>query len=266
MELGLLGRTAVVTGGSAGIGYACAAALHDEGVNVAIVARTQARVEDAASRIIARRSLSPDATAFGLVGDLSKAEDVDRVVAAAREHLGKIDILVNCAGAARAGAFLDLADEAYLEAWNLKLLGYIRMVRAVAPEMIRRRDGRIVNIIGGAARTPDDAFLAGATANAALVNFTRGVSKFLARHNVRINAISPGTTATERAERLAAQRAAAAGVSVQEAKAAIEQAIPLGRLVDPREIAAMVALLVSDRVPSMTGAEILIDGGQTPGM
>jgi 3-oxoacyl-[acyl-carrier protein] reductase/bacilysin biosynthesis oxidoreductase BacG len=88
----------------------------------------------------------------------------------------------------------------------------------------------------------------------------------LARHNVRINAISPGSTATERAERLAAQRAAAAGTSVQDAKTAMEQAIPLGHLVEPREIAAMVALLVSDRVPSMTGAEILIDGGQTPGI
>jgi NAD(P)-dependent dehydrogenase (short-subunit alcohol dehydrogenase family) len=266
MELGLAGRTAIVTGGSAGIGYACAAALHDEGVSVALVARTRARLEEAASRISGRRSLAPDAIAFPVVGDVGRAEDVPRIVEAARERLRRIDILVNCAGAARAGAFLDLDDEAYRDAWTVKTLGYIRMVRAVAPEMIERRDGRIVNIVGGAARTPDEMFLTGGTANAALINFTRGVSKFLARHNVRINAISPGSTATERAERLAAQRAASLGVTVQEAKAQMQQAIPLGRLVEPREIAAIVLLVVSDRLPSMTGAEILIDGGQTPGM
>jgi NAD(P)-dependent dehydrogenase (short-subunit alcohol dehydrogenase family) len=266
MELGLAGRTAIVTGGSAGIGYACAAALHDEGVAVALVGRTPQRLEDAARRITGRPGRGREAAVLPVPADLSRADDVARAVAAARGSFGRIDILINCAGAARAGAFLDLADEAYLDAWTLKLLGYIRMVRAVAPEMIARRDGRIVNIVGGAARTPDEMFLAGGTANAALINFTRGVSKFLAPHNVRINAISPGSTATERADRLAAQRAAATGRSQEEVKAQMAQAIPLGHLVDPEEIAALAVLLVSDRVPSMTGAEVLIDGGQTPGL
>ena len=266
MELGLMGKTAIVTGGSAGIGLACATALHDEGVSVVIVARNDQRLAESARAIAARPSAGGAAGVVALSGDMSQAGDVDRVVSAARDRLGRIDILVNNAGAARAGAFLDLADDIYLEAWTLKLLGYIRMVRAVVPHMIRQRDGRIVNIIGGAARTPEAVFLAGSTANAALLNFTRGVSKFLAGHHIRINAISPGITATERAHRLAAQRAAASGVSVEEARAQMERAIPLGHLVDPGEIAALTLLLVSDRVRSMTGAEILLDGGQTPGM
>lgn len=108
---------------------------------------------------------------------------------------------------------MELSDDAFLDAWNLKLLGYIRLVRAVIPHLKSRRDGRIVNIIGGAGRTPRPGFLPGGTTNAALLNFTRGISKELARDNIRINAISPGLTATERAETLAKQNAQARGVS-----------------------------------------------------
>lgn len=266
MDLGLAGKTAIVTGGSAGIGLACATALHDEGVSVAVVARNQPRLDDAARAAAARPCIGGEAAVVPVRGDLSRPEDIERVVSTARDRLGRIDVLVNCAGAARAGAFMELGDDAYLDAWNLKLLGYIRMVRAVVPHMIAQRDGRIVNIIGAAGRTPEAVFLPGSTANAALLNFTRGISKFLAAHNVRINAISPGATATDRAARLASQRAAAKGVSVEEAKAEMERAIPLGHMVDPTEIAALALLLVSDRVRSMTGAEILLDGGQTPGV
>jgi len=266
MDLQLAGKTAIVTGGSAGIGLACATALHEEGVNVVIVARHEGRLAESARSIGSGREHGGREAVLPIAGDVSKAEDVVRVVSAARDRFGRVDILVNNAGAAPAGAFLEISDDIYGAAWTLKLLGYIRMVRAVAPHMIAQRDGRIVNIIGTGGRTPDAAFLAGSTANAALLNFTRGVSKFLAPYNVRINAISPGPTATERAERLAAQRAAAAGITVDEEKAATVRSIPLGRMVDPREIAAMAALLVSDRVGSMTGAEVIIDGGQTPGV
>jgi 3-oxoacyl-[acyl-carrier protein] reductase/bacilysin biosynthesis oxidoreductase BacG len=266
MDLGLTGKAAIVTGGSAGIGLACATALHSEGVSVAIVARTSDRLHESARSIGAGLNAGPEAGVIPISGDVSRADDVSRIVSTARERLGRIDILVNCAGAARAGAFLDLGDDAYLDAWMLKVLGYIRMVRAVVPAMIEQRDGRIVNIVGAAGRTPESTFLAGSTANAALLNFTRGVSKVLARHNIRINAISPGFTATQRAERLAAQHAAANGTTVDEARTQMAKAIPLGHLVDPAEIAAVALLVVSDRVPSMTGAEILIDGGQTPGV
>jgi NAD(P)-dependent dehydrogenase (short-subunit alcohol dehydrogenase family) len=266
MDLGLAGKAAIVTGGSAGIGLACATALHSEGVGVLMVARHADRLRESARAVAAGSRQDRDADVVPMNGDVSKADDVTNIVSAARNRWGRIDILVNCAGAARAGAFLDLTDDAYLDAWTVKLLGYMRMVRAVVPAMIEQGDGRIVNIVGGAGRTPDSTFLAGSTANAGLLNFTRGVSKLLAQHNIRINAISPGVTATERAERLAAQRAAADGTSVEEAKARLTRAIPLGHMVDPAEIAAMMLLLVSDRVRSMTGGEILIDGGQTPGV
>lgn len=264
LDLQLSGKTAIVTGGSAGIGLAIAKALYSEGVNVVIAARNPERLEQAVSTI---ESLpSSGAKVIPISADLSQAEGVEKVVSTALEQLGQIDIVINNAGSARAGAFLDLGDDAFLDAWNLKLLGYIRLVRAILPHLQSRRDGRIVNIIGGAGRTPRPSFLPGGTTNAALLNFTRGISKELAQHNIRINAISPGLTATERAQSLAQQNAQSQGVSVEEVKAESLKAIPLGKIVKPEEIAALALFLVSDLASSITGAEILVDGGQTPGV
>jgi NAD(P)-dependent dehydrogenase (short-subunit alcohol dehydrogenase family) len=253
-----------VTGGSAGIGLATARALYNEGVQVAIAARNPERLEQAVKNIRAVPSSTGDVVA--IAADISQAESVDKVVATAIERLGQVDILINNAGSARAGSFLDLTDDAFLDAWNLKLLGYIRLVRAIVPDMIQRRDGRIINIIGGAGRTPRPNFLPGGTTNAALLNFTRGISQELARHNIRINAISPGLTATDRAEQLALQNAQSLGISVEEYKANALRSIPLGRIVPPEEIANLVLFLVSDLAASITGAEVLVDGGATPGV
>ncbi len=264
LDLKLSGKTAIVTGGSAGIGLATAKALYSEGVSVAIASRNSERLEQAVSAIQTHKS--EGGKVIPISADLSQTEGVEKVASTALEKFGQIDILINNAGSARAGSFLDLSDEAFLDAWNLKLLGYIRLVRAVVPHLKSRRDGRIVNIIGGAGRTPRPNFLPGGTTNAALLNFTRGISKELAQHNIRINAISPGLTATERAEQLAQQNAQSLGVSVEEIKAQSLQAIPLGKIVKPEEIAALALFLVSDLASSITGAEILVDGGQTPGV
>ncbi|MDF5711703.1 MAG: SDR family oxidoreductase [Nostoc sp. S4] len=264
LELKLSGKTAIVTGGSAGIGLAIAKALYSEGVNLAIAARNSERLENAVSAI---QSLpTPGAKVISINADLTQAEDVEKVVSTTVTQFGQIDILINNAGSARAGSFLELGDDVLLDAWNLKLLGYIRLVRAVVPHQKNRGDGRIVNIIGGAGRTPRPGFVAGGTTNAALLNFTKGISKELAEYNIRINAISPGATATERAERLAQQNAQARGITVEQAKAETIQSIPLKRIAQPEEIASLALFLVSDLAASITGAEILVDGGSTPGV
>ncbi|PHJ66491.1 short-chain dehydrogenase [Nostoc linckia z18] len=264
LELKLSGKTAIVTGGSAGIGLAIAKALYSEGVNVAIAARNPERLENAVSAI---QSLpTTGAKVISISADLTQAEDVEKVVSTTLAQFGQIDILINNAGSARAGSFLELSDDVLLDAWNLKLLGYIRLVRAVVPHQKNRGDGRIVNIIGGAGRTPRPGFVPGGTTNAALLNFTRGISKELAQYNIRINAISPGATATERAERLAQQNAQARGITVEQAKAETIQGIPLKRIAQPEEIASLALFLVSDLAASITGAEILVDGGSTPGV
>lgn len=266
MELGLAGKTAIVTGGSAGIGLACSKALYQEGVNVLIAARDLPRLEAAVTTIQSEHSENRTNQILTIQSDLSQPESAEKIVKTAVEHFGKIDILINNAGSAGRGSFLDLPNETFIDAWNLKLLGYIRMVQAVMPDMIKQRDGRIVNIVGAAGRTPSPSFLPGGTANAALLNFTRGISKELAQHHIRINAISPGSTSTERMEKLAEQNAFEKGISVDTIKTKMMNSIPLGKMVDPDEIASMALLLVSDRVGSITGSEIIIDGGQQPGV
>ena len=264
LELGLTGKTAIVTGGSAGIGFAIAKALYSEGVSVAIVARDSERLEKAAASIRELPNLGNQVIA--IAADIAQSASIQTIVSKTLASLSQIDILINNAGSARAGAFLDLGDEAFVEAWDLKLLGYIRLVKAVIPNQIPRRDGRIINIIGGAGRTPRPNFLPGGTTNAALLNFTRGVASEFAQHNIRINAISPGLTATDRADRIAEQTAQSRGVSVEQVKAESLKAIPLGRLAQPEEIANLTLFLVSDLAASITGTEILVDGGQTPGV
>jgi len=265
MDLRLAGKTALITGGSAGIGLACAQMLVSEGVHVAIAARSLERLAGAAEALQAtagKRGGDPPQV-IALAADLSQAEDVERTARDASAAFGHIDILINNAGSAMGGPFLELPDSAFLDAWTLKLLGYIRMTRALVPAMIERRDGRIVNIVGGAARNPAPGFLTGSTGNAAIINFTRGLSKELAPHNVRINAISPGTTQTERGDRLLAAEVTH-GRTLEQAREARLSRVPMRVITLPEEIASMAALIVSDRMATMTGAEVIVDGGAMP--
>jgi 3-oxoacyl-[acyl-carrier protein] reductase/bacilysin biosynthesis oxidoreductase BacG len=264
MQIDLSGKTAIVTGGSAGIGLACATTLFREGVNVVIAANVG--LEEAVQSIRSSAAGGVKNDVVPVTVDLSDPDGAASVVRTAEERFGGVEILVNCAGAARAGSFLDLSDQDFLDAWTLKSLGYIRMVKAVVPGMMERKDGRIINIVGAAARTPPPTFLAGSTANAVLLNFTRGLSKELAPHGIRINAISPAATETERARRLARETAEAKGTSVEAVMTESTKSIPIGRMIQPSEIASLVAFLVSDLAAAITGADILIDGGQTPGV
>ncbi len=260
MDLNLAGKTAVITGGSMGIGFACAETLAAEGVNVVITAHVEVdkAVDDLKSKTDTQGEI------LGVTADLTQEGEAERIIQAALERFSRLDILINCAGAARAGSFLELSDEDFHEALNLKFFGYIRMIRAAMPQMIKQNDGRIVNLVGSAGRMPPATFLPGSTTNAGLINFTRGLSRELAEHNIRINAISPSPTATERARTLAEQTAEARNVSLDEIWAETTSSVPLKRMIQPGEIADLAAFLVSDRARSITGAEILIDGGKSP--
>ncbi len=259
MDFGLNGKTAIVTGASQGIGRAIARALHREGVTVMIVGQDRARLDQAA------RDFGPGSAPVHIqVADLSLLAEIERVVSEALRLMNHVDILVNSAARTKTGGFFAMSDAAVQEAWQVKGLGYVRLVRAVAPHMIERGDGRIVNIIGSAARTPTADFIPGSMVNAALVNFTRGVSRELARHNVRINSISPGWTLTERQQRSFEMEAMAQNVPVSQTMQRAAMAIPLGKHVTMDEIATMTLMLVSDLTPGLTGEDIVIDGGMTP--
>jgi NAD(P)-dependent dehydrogenase (short-subunit alcohol dehydrogenase family) len=273
MELGLKGKTAVVTGASQGIGRAIARALHREGVALVVVSRSAARLRAAAEYIAGDPPSTgaggaPGASARPPVGrveaDLALRAEAEHVAQEAQRQLGHVDYLVNNAGSARTASFFEMTDAEVEEVVQVKELGYVRLIRALAPHMMERRSGAIVNIVGTTARTPTADFIVGSMINAALVNFTRGISRELASYNVRINAISPGWTLTEQQQRSFAMQADARGVSVESVIQQAARGIPLRRLVATEEIAALTLLLLSDHLASMTGEEILIDGGATP--
>ena len=270
MELGLRGKTAVVTGASQGIGQAIARALHAEGVAVVMVSQTAETLRTSAASVASIAGVTggpkpaQPAEVHTVVADLSLWAEVERVAQESISLLGHVDILVNNASRTRTGNFFEARDAEIEEMLQLKALGYVRMVRALAPHMMERREGSIVNIIGSAARTPTTDFIAGSMANAALVNFTRGISRELARSNVRINSISPGWTLTERQSRSFQLQAQARQMSADDLMRQAARAIPLSRLVTTDEIATLTLLLASDVFPSMTGEDIVIDGGATP--
>ncbi len=262
MDLGLRGRTAVITGGSAGIGLACAEVLGSEGCTVVIVARDAGRLAAAAEQV--RRNAG--CAVHVVAADLGTLAGIEVMIASAQGLVGRLDILVNNAGSIRAGAFLDIPDTQWVEDWNLKLLGYVRAARAVFPIMREQGGGRIVNVIGSAARQVIPNYLVGGAANAALVNFTKGLSDLGARHGIFVKAASPGAVQTERWENRMKLEAQAEGRSYEEVRAERIASYPLQRIVTPHEVADLVCFLASPRSDMLNGASINIDGGWSRGV
>jgi 3-oxoacyl-[acyl-carrier protein] reductase len=262
MDLGLEGKTALVTGGSKGIGRAVAHALAAEGARVMICARDPRPLAEAAADIERVTGTRVET----LPADLSQHPEIGRVAKEALARLGRLDILVNNAGAIKGGDFLATPDEEWLEGWSLKLLGYIRMAREVLPHMQRQGRGRIINVVGAAARNPAVTYMMGGTANAALVNFTKALSDLAVKSQVLVTAVSPGPVQTERWDRLMAQQARAAGQDVTAYVKERSQEFPLGRIARPEEVADVVCFLASERASYLTGITITVDGGITRGV
>lgn len=263
MELGLRGRTAIVTGASRGIGRAIMRALHAEGVGVVAISQDEQTLT-AAARVIGAEPAEAPAPIHPIAADLGLRSEVERVAEEAVRRLGHVDILVNNAARATTGDFFAMSDEQLQEAWRVKALGYVRLVRAVAPGMVERGSGSIINVVGNTARTPAPDFIVGSMVNAALINFTRGIARELARSGVRVNAVSPGWTLTERQRASFELQAAARSLSPEDVERVAARAIPAGRLTTPDEVARVVLLLASDLAPSVIGADVLLEGGATP--
>jgi 3-oxoacyl-[acyl-carrier protein] reductase len=259
MDLKLTEKVAVVTGGSLGIGRAIATELAAEHANVVIVARDAERLE-ATARDISRET---GRRVIACAGDMTKPDDIDRVMAAARAAFGRIDILVNNAGASPMGRIADTADAIWEKSLNLKLLGYVRCARDVLPEMRARRWGRIINVIGRSGHQPRATYVVGGAVNAALLNFTLALAEECARDNVLVTGVNPGPVQTARWDTLISQSANIAGQDSSAANAAAIASVPLGRVGEPEEVSGLVAFLCSDRASFITGTCINIDGGGT---
>ncbi|HLE44639.1 MAG TPA: SDR family oxidoreductase [Methylomirabilota bacterium] len=262
MDLRLRGKVAMVSGASKGIGKAIALGLAEEGVHLALNARGPEALEKLADEI--RRQHEVEVLA--VPGDMTRAEDIEKFVARTAERFGRIDILVNNAGSSQGGVFWDVPERVWLDSWGLKLFGYVRLMQAVIPHMIRQGGGRMVNIVGGSGKQPIPTMLPGGSANAALLTITKGVADSVAKHNIVVNAVNPGPIRTERWDGLMERLGKELGMSAAEYEKTFVKDIPAGRVGRPEEIADLVLFLASERASYLTGTSITADGGMTRSM
>jgi 3-oxoacyl-[acyl-carrier protein] reductase len=258
MDLGLKGKVALVTGGSKGIGKAVARGLLDEGARVAICARTKSELDAAAGEL----AKATGGEVAAVTGDLTREADVVRIVDTTAARFGRIDILVNNAGAAPGGLLLELTEEDWATALQLKFMGYVRCMKAVIPHMLRQGGGRIVNVVGNDGVKPIGIELTPSAANAADLAVTLALAEQYGRQNICINAVNPGPVATERWDYLIDGIARIRRIPVEEAQKRAERSIPLGRICTPEEVANVVVFVASARASFMNGALITLDGGQ----
>jgi 3-oxoacyl-[acyl-carrier protein] reductase len=250
-------KIVVISGASRGIGRGIALAFAREGAQTVLASSSEQNLA-AAAKAVAAEGPQP----LTVAGDLRRLEACEQLFNRVNERFQRCDVLVNNAGATRAGAFLELPDAVWLDGFALKFFGYVRLTRLFWP-LLKASQGSVVNIVGGAARTPDAEFLIGGSVNAAVANFSKGLSKLGNRDNV--NVIHPGNTDTERQDELRRQRAAASGRTVDELRAEALTKSNMRRFGKPEDVAALALFLCSDRARHVQGTAIAVDGGATPG-
>jgi len=251
MDLGLKGKNILITGGSKGIGLACAKAFVAEGAKVALVSRTEANLA-AAKKIVP--------SAFTIATDLVDAAAAAAMIERVEKEFGPVDVLVNSAGAAKRTDADDLTPAAWRAGMDAKYFSYIHAIDPLIKKMGKRGRGVVINVIGSGGKVASPTHLAGGAANAALMLATAGLAFAYASKGVRVVGVSPGVTKTERvAEGLKAE-AKRANVSVEQAEKQMVARLPMGRPAEPAEIADIVVFAASERGRYLTGANIATDG------
>jgi NAD(P)-dependent dehydrogenase (short-subunit alcohol dehydrogenase family) len=259
MDLELTGKRALVTGGSRGIGKAIARQLLSEGVDVVIAARGQEALERTAREL----SEAQGGRVVAVVADTSSDASVRALVERTVDELGGVDILVNCAaapgGQGPVPKLADITDELFWADMNVKVMGYLRCAREVAPHMKANGWGRIVNISGLAARQSGSTI--GSMRNVAVAAMTKNLADELGPHGINVTVVHPGLTRTEKTPAVVAARAAASGISPAEVEAQLAQANSSRRLITADEIAYVVTFLASPRSVAINGDAIAAGGG-----
>ncbi|MEJ2204589.1 MAG: SDR family oxidoreductase [Gemmatimonadota bacterium] len=262
MDLGLEGRAALVCGASQGLGRAIAQALAEEGARVVVNSRSLEKLTEVARRI----AESTGAEVAVAPGDLSDSRTVREVVAGARSACGPLDILVTNIGGPPSGPFEDHTEEVWRQAIAQNFESVVNLVRAVLPAMKERGWGRIVNVTSITVKQPVDGLILSNAIRAGVTGFAKTVSNEAAPFGVTVNNVVPGFTRTERLVDLAEASAGRSGTSVTEVYEGWEREIPMGRLGEPEELAALTAFLCSERAAYITGQSVVVDGGWIKGL
>jgi NAD(P)-dependent dehydrogenase (short-subunit alcohol dehydrogenase family) len=261
MDLDLKGKSVLVTGGSRGVGLGIALAFAEEGANVAICARNKATLAEAEAKIAAK-----GVKAKAVSVDLFTAEGCSSAVQSAVDAFRGLDVLVNNASTAISGNIETLDDEGLMERLKGKTLAYMRCCRAALPHLRKSARGRVICIGGTAARHANATALPSALGNSSIIAFVKQFSTTVAPQGITVNAVHPPFTKTDRYPKRLAARARELGASEAEAEASFVRQFPIGRLVEPKDIAPLVLFLASPHASAITGQSIAIDGGSTPGV
>jgi NAD(P)-dependent dehydrogenase (short-subunit alcohol dehydrogenase family) len=259
MDLNLAARTVVVTGGSRGIGLACARLFLDEGCRVALVSR------DLRNLAAAQRELAaPEDRLLVYAANLADPAAAASAAQAVEGRFGPIDVLVNSAGAAQRSSPDELTSAVYRNAMDAKFFPYVNMIEPVLKTMAARGRGVIVNVIGSGGKTATPFHIAGGAANSALMLVTAGLGKAFAARGVRVVGLNPGRTLTGRVEEGLAVEARSSGLPIEEVRRLAQAEIPLGRFARPDEVGRMVVFLASDAASYVTATTIAMDGAASP--
>lgn len=262
MKIDLSGRVAVISGASAGLGRAIALGLAEAGADVVVGSRREEAIRRAADEITQRTGRR----AIPVVADVSRAEDVDRLLESARTHFGRLHILVANAGGPPPGSALTLTDEQWEKAFHQNLMSAVRLIRGAVPFMKAEGWGRILTVISSGVKVPIPTLVLSNVFRSGVVALTKTLSFELAPYGILINNLAPGRIKTDRVRWLDAEAAQASGKTLEEVEQEVAAAIPARRYGDPREFAHLAVFLASDLASYITGTTILVDGGASRAM
>lgn len=256
MDLNLTGKTALIAASSQGLGFAIAEQLLKEGANVMISGRDAVKLEQKAKEL---ENAGTGKVSFH-AADITKIEDIKKLVSKTADFFGSIDILVNNAGGPPAGSFESMRDEDWLASFELNLLSYVRLIREALP-FLKRDGGKILNIASSSIKEPIPGLILSNTFRTGIVGLTKTLAQEFAEYQILINTIAPGRIATDRVKHLDQINAEKLGVEREAVESQVKEMIPLKRYGNPEEFAKVASFLVSDANSYMTGSSFLVDGG-----
>ena len=257
MDFQIKNKTAIVCASSQGLGKAAALELASEGVNLVISSRNEETLLSVKKEI----ETSTNAKIVSVVADLNEPKDIDNLYAKANSELGPIDILINNAGGPPPSNFDSLNDEDWLKAFNLTMMSSIRLSKLVLPDMKERNWGRIINISSVSVKTPVPGLFLSNSLRMGVLGWSKALSDEVASKGVTVNSVCPGSTRTARITNIFQSQSEAMGKTIEEIESHAAANIPMLRIGEPKELAALIAFLASERASYMTGLAIQVDGG-----